>query len=448
MPARDLPGPRKLPIVGNLVPFAKDPLAFLTATSRDHGDMATWSVFGESTVQLAHPDDIEALLVRGKKAYMKDRVTRSLTDVVGEGLLTLEGKGWKQHRKIASPFFTPKHLAAYADTMVHSAEEGLPEVGVQDIHVPMTETTMAIVLRTLFGSEPGGNADRIGELVEDMMEAFDIEQHTGWRVVPEWVPARHRRRRDAAQQALSDLLEVLVADRAAGEEGDDLLWRLIQARTDDGLSLTHREVQSEAITLFLAGHETTSLAISYTLLLLAQHPEQQESVHAELDAVLRDRRAGLSDVRSLPVLSSMLEESLRLYPPAWIMGRTLVKPWTVRGVELPAGTEIITPQWVVHRDERWFDQAHRFRPERWRNGETDDLPKFAFYPFGGGPRVCIGNHFARMEALLVLATVLQHRSFVAVPGFEPELIPAVTLRSRNGMQVDVRARSEARRNVA
>lgn len=439
-----LPGPQPYPVLGNLPQMHRDPLAFITEGARTYGDRMVWYAPGETVVQLTNPHEIEHVLLKCKTLVEKDPVTRSLDFILGDGLLTAEGDIWKKHRKIAAPHFTPKTLSGYGEAMVRSALEDQPQGGTFDVHEWMTRVTLHIVLRTLFGMEPGGLADEVSPQVETLMKAFDTEYHGPSRLVPEWVPLPHRKRLHASAEELDRVLRRLVRQRAAGEPGEDLLWKLLEAKTEDGEGMSETEVRDEAITLFLAGHETTALTLSYTLWLLAEHPEIQDKVVAELDGVLGDDLPSAKDMRRLPYSLAAIDESMRLYPPAWTIGRLATQDIELGGDIIPEGSHILMPQWVVHRDGRWFPGPLRFRPERWLNGETADLPRFAFFPFGGGPRVCIGSHFAKMEALLVLATLLRDYRFSAVPGWRPDLLPSVTLRTHNGVQLKVERRERAR----
>jgi cytochrome P450 len=274
-----------------------------------------------------------------------------------------------------------------------------------------------------------------------MMDAFETEQRTLWRVVPEWVPGRHRTEVRARTAELDRLMLDLVARaRREGDTGQSLLSRLLAARDDEGEGMSDRELRDELVTLFLAGHETTSIALALTLWLLAEHPEHQDAVQDELDAVLGDRDPALADVPKLRRTEAVLKETMRLYPPAWAFGRETTAEIAVGGHRIPAGTQVIAAQWVIHRDPRFWVGADRFRPDRWLSGETDALPRMAYFPFGGGPRICVGNHFAMLEAVLVLATFLRHRRVRSVMGPPPELVPAVTLRPRHGIRVRVALR--------
>lgn len=428
-----------MPVIGNLPGLTRGPLAFLTDNARSYGDRVAWTLPGTTIVQLTHPDDIEAVLVRHKDIVLKDAVTHDLQFLLGDGLLTAEGDVWKAHRKLIAPAFQPRHLGAYGEAMVRSAHED-PQEGRLDVHAWMSRVTLAIVLRTLFGVEPGGEADAVAPALEQLMHDFDAEVHGPAAAVPAWMPLPHRRRLRRNADRLDTVLRRLVRERARGPAGEDLLWRLIEARDDEGRGLSEAALRDEAITLFLAGHETTALALGYTLWLLGGHPEAQDAVQAELREVLGTRDATPADLDDLPRTRAALDEAMRLYPPAWTIGRRITAPLELEGGVLPTGTEILLPQWVVHRDPRWFRDPETFRPARWLDGETTGLPRFAYFPFGGGPRVCIGSHFAAMEAMLVLATLLRTYRFTAHPGWVPELVPSVTLRPRRGVPMDVSRR--------
>ncbi len=429
-------------MVGNLYAFAGSPLSFFEKVARDYGDVTRFPIGRKAIVLVTHPVVAEDLLVKERDHLIHDLVTRELSSVLGDGLLTAEGEVWKRQRRLIAPSFTPKHLGHYATAMVDAALEHLPVAdGERDIHHDFTAVTLDIVVRTLFGATPSAEAARVGPLLDELMGAFERENRTAWRMMPAWMPAAHRRQVDRAVAELDALLMGLVARaRASGIDSDTLLGRLLAARDDDGRGMDDRQLRDELLTIFLAGHETTALALSYTLWLLAEHPEVQAEVHAELDAVLGDARPGLEHVRQLPVLESAVREAMRLYPPAWALGREATAPLTIDGHPVAIGDQVIVSPWVMHHDPRWWVGAHRYRPIRWRNGESAIAPKGAYMPFGAGPRVCVGQHFAMMELVLVAASWLQRRSLRAAPGYAPDLVAAVTLRPRNGVRVIVSAR--------
>jgi cytochrome P450 len=437
-------GPRGLPVVGSPWLVGRDPLIGLTRIARAYGDLAQFRVGRRHVFVVSHPDLIEEVLVRQRERTMKDTVTRELSSVLGQGLLTGHGAHWKRQRRRIAPSFQPRHLGSYAEAMGKSTRDRLPPPGPQDAHELSAAITLDIVIRTIFGAEPSGEAGQVGPLLADLMTAFELEQRTFWRFVPDWVPGQHRARVERATLGLHALIDRLVArGRARGSDADDLLCRLLAARDDDGQAMSDAELRDELLTLFLAGHETTALAVSYALWMLAEHPEIQDRVHAELDAL--DGPPTMKDLRSLPVLDAVLKETLRLYPPAWAIGREVIEPIELAGAVVPIGAQIVASQWVVHRDPRFWTGPTRFRPDRWLHGETAELPRLAYFPFGAGDRVCVGSHFATMEAMLVLATLLVERRVRAVPGYAPDLVPAVTLRSRNGVHVAFEVRSRTTR---
>ncbi|MCB9675177.1 MAG: cytochrome P450 [Alphaproteobacteria bacterium] len=433
-----VPGPKGLPVVGSPWMVGYDPLVSLPRIARSYGDLARFKVGRRRVYVVSRPDLIEEVWVRQRDKTRKDTVTRELSGVLGNGLLTSEGAHWKRQRRAIAPSFQPRHLAGYADAMVRSTAERMPEPGTLDVHELSAAITLDIVIRTLFGAEPSGEAGRVGSLLADLMGAFEVEQRTFWRFVPDWLPGPHRAKVERVRTELDALVMHLVDQGRTRGDADDLLCRLLAARDDQGHGMSDLELRDELVTLFLAGHETTALAVSFALWMLAEHPEVQERVLAEVDAL--DGTPTMADLRRMPQLDAVLKETLRLYPPAWATGREALEDIELSEGVIPAGAQAVASQWVVHRDPRWWTGASRFRPERWTNGETADLPRMAYFPFGGGERVCVGNHFANMEAMLVLATFLQQRWVAAVPGYAPDLVPAVTLRPRNGVVLQVQGR--------
>jgi len=430
---RSMPGPGVAKVLGNVLLRGNDPLGNLERMHAAWGDVVTFRIARDRVVLLSHPDDIEAVLVGGKDAVAKDRVTRSLSSVMGEGLLTAEGEGWKRHRKLLAPSFSPRAVAGYGDVMVSSTVARLPPPGTLDIHHAMGELALDIVVRTLFGSEPVQDAERVHPCIERLMACFEIENRSLWRFVPDWVPGPHRRDAAARAAELHRVLEAVVARRRGGEAGPDLLWRMLEARDEQG-GLTDRELMDEAVTVFLAGHETTAITLSFACWLLAGHPEAQARAQAEAAALGRDPVT--ADLPRLPWISAIVKEAMRLYPPAWAVAREIRAPLRVSGFDLPLGAQVVLSPWIVHRDPRWWSEPTAFRPERFL-APSEPVHRFSYFPFGGGPRVCIGNHFALLEASLVLATLLRHRRLHRVDDEPPVLLPAVTLRPRGGLRLRV-----------
>ncbi|MEZ6006154.1 MAG: cytochrome P450, partial [Planctomycetota bacterium] len=380
----EVPGPRGLPVVGSPWMVGYDPLVAWPRLVRRYGDLAQFRVGRRHVFVVSRPDLIEDVWVRHRDKTVKDTVTRELSSVLGNGLLTSSGAHWKRQRRRIAPSFQPRHLSGYADAMVRSTVERLPAPGELDVHELSAAITLDIVIRTLFGAEPSGEAGKVGDLLADLMAAFEVEQRTVWRFVPDWVPGAHRSKVERARDALDALVMDLVAQGRARGDADDLLCRLLAARDEDGNAMSDAELRDELLTLFLAGHETTALAVSFALWLLAEHPEVQDRLLAELDGL--EGPPGLKDLRSLPFLDAVLKETLRLYPPAWATGREVLEDIELADGTIPAGAQVAASQWVVHRDPRYWTGPSRFRPERWTNGETEHLPRMAYVPFGGGDR--------------------------------------------------------------
>ena len=440
--ARPAPSVVGWPLIGSLFDMGHDPLEFITRLPREHGGIVSYRMGMVRHWLLTEPELIEEVLVARREQMHKDVITSGLSRLAGRGLLTSEDPAWRQQRKLAAPSFQPRHLAAYADAMVQAAKRGRERVtpGPRDVHVDMTEITLEIVLRTLFGAD---NSDglRASQAIESFMGAFEREIRSVERLLPASIPTPGRLRIMRARRDLVEILDrVVAARRAQAEPGEDLLGRLLSAKDEDGRGMSDEQLRDELVTLFVAGHETTALALSYALWLIAGAPEIQDRLEEERKRVLGDRDPQGSDYPKLALHDAVIQEAMRLYPPAWMMGRTPTEPVTIAGCEILPGEQILMPQWAVHRSERFWSDPQRFSPDRFlgEGCEASKVPRFAYFPFGGGPRVCIGNHFARLEAALVLATWLSGRRIARAPSARLDLMPAVTLRPRGGVWLTVR----------
>ncbi len=443
----DVPGPAPLPLIGNLREVAGDPLGSLEAGTRAHGDLWRIRVGTRTNLVVTDPALIEEVFITHRKATVKDPVTAGLSDVLGQGLLTAEGETWRKNRRLIAPSFQPRHLAELGSTMVASTERAASGVssGTHDVHEHMMALTLDIAVRTLFGTVLS-DAHRVGPLVEELMQGFIRKTQTWRRLLPAWMPTPGRAAARRHMRELHGLLLELVAQKRASDgQGSDLLSRLLAARDEQGRGMDDDQLKDELLTLFLAGHETTALALSYALWLLAEHPQAMARARAELDVVVGEGQVTARHSRQLPWLDAVFQETMRLYPPAWVVGRAAAQDLVLGDLHVPAGTGLIMPQWVVHRDERWFDEPFAFRPERWL--AESHRPRFAYFPFGGGQRTCVGNHFARMEAVLVLAAWLQVFEVRPVPGFHLAVEPSVTLRPRDGVKLEL-LRRDGRRLAA
>jgi cytochrome P450 len=309
----------------------------------------------------------------------------------------------------------------------------------RDIHAEMMRLTLAIVAKTLFDADVDREAKRVGHALEAIMQLnSDFRKLI---ITPTWLPTPRKIRATFATAKLNRIIYRFIEERRqSANDNGDLLSMLLAARDDDGSRMTDRQLRDEAITIFLAGHETTANALSWTWMLLAQNPAVEAKLYEELDAVLQSRVPSLDDVPKLAYTGHVITESMRLYPPAWGMARIAIEDAEIGGYPIPKGCGVSLAQWVVHRDPRWFDEPLQFRPERWEGDLAKRLPRFAYFPFGGGPRQCIGNNFAVMEAVLLLATIARKFRIRLVPG--KAIVPAasITLRPKAGIWGRIEAR--------
>jgi cytochrome P450 len=389
---------------------------------------------------VADPRAIEEILVKKADAFRKDRTSKLLARVVGNGLLVNEGESWRRQRRLVQPAFHHQQLQSYAALMVGAIERaraGWRDGETRDVHADMMGVTLDIVAESLFGADVSAAASDIGHIIGDLMEQFGrVLGLSGRFQPPAWVPTPANRRLRRTSRRLDALIQgIIEARKRSGETRDDLLSLLIRARDEGGGQMTDAQVRDEAVILFLAGHETTALALTYALYLLATHPGAQARLDDEVDRVLGGRSPGLGDLEKLTFTEAVILESMRLYPPAWGLGRQAAVPVEITGYTFPKGAEFVLSPWVVHRDARIFDDPEAFKPERWENDLQRRLPRFGYFPFGGGPRVCIGNRFAMMEAKLVLASAVQRFRFDPTPATAINLFPSVTLRPRGGVRL-------------
>ena len=415
----------------------RDPLREFLKAFNDFGDVVRFR-FGPMVGHLvSSPEGVNHVLAENNKNYGKQtRGYAALRYVLGNGLLTSEGAFWKRQRCIAQPAFHRQRIAGFAAAMVRAAAEcaqAQKRGQVVDVHHEMMRLTLRIVGETLLGYDPSGDADEVGSALALLLRI--VNQRTARviffarPVLP--TPENLRVRRSLA--ALDSVVLRMIAERRKSP-GDDLLSMLMQARdADTGEAMDDRQLRDEAMTIFLAGHETTANALAWTWLLLSRSPAAFRELREELAAVLGGRDPTADDLPRLRFTRMVLEESLRLYPPAWIIARSASGPDEIGGYEIPAGSIVFVSPWVVHRHPKYWNDPEGFDPHRFGR----EPPRGAYFPFGGGPRQCIGNGFAMMEAQLVLATIAQRLKFELVPGHPVEPEPSITLRPRHGLSMTV-----------
>lgn len=436
------PRVRELPLVGSAIGLVKDPLGFLERAAREHGDASRFHLPGQHIYLFNHPDAIEQVLVTQRDRLIKDKLTRELSLLLGNGLLVSEGAFWRKQRMLAQPAFHRERIAAYGEVMAGYAERMVAKWSdgeTRDVHDDFMHLTLDIVATTLFGTAVGDVAGRIGAALDVLMERYS----GAGTLVPVALPTPGNLRARRAIAELDAIVYAVIAERRRrGDEGD-LLSMMIAATAGDDGAMTDEQLRDEAMTMVLAGHETTALTLGFTMDLLARHPEVARELEAEIDRVLGDRPACAADLPKLAFADAVVRESMRLFPPAWALGREAIAPCEVGGFTVPIGTQLWVAPWIVHRDARWFPEPLAFRPARWANGFAKTLPRHAYFPFGGGPRICIGNAFAMMEAVLVLVTVARRFRVRATSARPLALVPSVTLRPKNGVRLVVHRRAAA-----
>ncbi len=435
---------RLLAGVSGLLRFADDPLGRLEDVRRQYGTRVFYEQLGIPFVIVMDPEGVEELLVEHAGALNKDRFTGELGRVLGRGLVTSEGDLWRRQRKLMAPSFQPKHIEKLAGVMVECSEALLADYQAgqtRDVHADMMRLTLDIVVSTLFGSSPV-RSDEVDEHLSAIMSDFHRLMFTWRAIFPIWTPFPTRLRLKRSRNRLQHIVrEIIRTKRTSRTASSDLLSRLIAVKDETGRGMSDAQLLDEALTVFLAGHETTALALTYALCCLARHPLALARLEEEVDAVLGDEPASLASVARLEFCGAVVKETMRLYPPAWAIGRSALEPISIGGKEFTAGTQFMLPQWVVHRDPAWFAAPLDFLPERWLSQGGQSIPRFAYFPFGGGPRICIGNHFAMLEATLALASIVRRVRLSLPAGFEFDLVPTITLRPRAPIQmyVDTRA---------
>jgi cytochrome P450 len=442
------PGPRGLPLLGSGPAVIRDPLRFYRHMTLDYGDLSHARIGPTSFYLVNESPLIEQFLVGQHKDCVKDATTRSLYPLVGHGLLTSEGELWKRQRKLSGPAFAPKRITAYADVMVESAERSFRSFRdgeARDFHADIMSLTLEIVGKTILGVNTREEADRIAGVTDAAFAYFEERLYSWKRLLPFDLPSPSLRRFRKAKAELDEIVRSIVArSRDDREQGDHLIARLSRARSEEGEAMSEQQLHDEAVTMLLAGHETTALALMYGVYCLSTQPGAAARLREEVDKELGGRPVTFADLPRLRYLDACARETLRLYPPAYAFGREVVKPFELAGYTIPVGSQVVVSPYGMHRNPRHFPEPESFRPERWLEGSSSALPRFAYLPFGGGPRVCIGSHFAMMELCLVLATLVQQLELEVLPGFDLHLSPVITLRSRGGLPVRVRRREQPR----
>lgn len=440
MPQVSPPGPKRNSLIGYSLMAGAGPLENLRQLTSTYGDVISWRVLGSPTYLFVHSKSVESVLVTHHRSFTKGRGTLANSELFGNGLLTSEGEFWLRQRRLSQPAFNHARIRTYATTMAQQAELAMrnwSDGQILDIHASMMETTLAIAAATLFGADVGPATATISEALRTI--GYQNSGLRFWQQVFK-IPTLSRWRYLRAVKRLDKVVYGIIHERRNGGGSNDLLSELLRARDEDGARMTMQQLRDEMMTMLLAGHDTTALALSWTWMLLAKHPEIERRLHQEVDSMLCGRIPNACEVSDLVYTNQIIREAMRLYPPAWLITRRAVQAVEIDGYQIPQGANVLLSPWLTQRDERFYEKPDIFDPERWSNDRAKTLPKFAYFPFGGGPRICIGSGFALMEAAILLASIAQRFRFELIPNQELEPWPSITLRPRHGIQVRLIAR--------
>jgi cytochrome P450 len=444
LPEKTIPGPKGLPLLGSLLEAWSDPLALLTRGVREHGEVVRFRFAWLDYVLLSSPSAAHRVLVENAKAYHKSPNYQGLKVMLGQGLLTSEGDHWRRQRKLAQPAFHRERIAGFVDTMAGTTADMLArwaslDAGtVIDVHAEMMRLTLRIVGKTLLSADLESDAKQFGEALNVAIHWANAYVESIVRVPP-WFPTPANLRFRSAQRTIEGVvLRVVEERRRSGADQNDLLAMFMNARDETtGERMTDRQLLDELLTLTLAGHETTANALAFTFHLLSRHPAVLADLREEAARVLGGRAPALEDLPRMPYTKAVIEESLRLYPPAWVFERIALEDDEIVGHRIPRGTIVAVSPFVMHRLPSLWPNPEGFDPRRFLEPDPN-RPKLAYLPFGGGPRTCIGNTFALTELQIILPMIVQRASLELLPGAELDLDSSVTLRPRSGVPMTLR----------
>jgi cytochrome P450 len=431
------PGPRGNFLSGSTIAFQKDPIAFLSGVADEYGPVAKFRVLTDDWYLLTAPEDVYQVLVRQASRFHKPRLNKRLfSDFMGNGLVSSDGEHWKRQHKMVLPGFHRRRIDSFGDLMVSLTSEALDawEQGdVVDINRELTDLTLRIIIRTMFGAEVGDGGQRIRDAMAEL-NAVLVDYINLPIPVPLWWPSKKNKRKVRAIRDVEDVLfEIVNERRASGEDKGDLLSMMLQMRDDEEKGMSDKDLRDEGMTLFFAGHETASHSMTWIWHLLAEHPDAAEKVAVEIDTVLGDEPMTMASLKELPYLEMVVKEGMRLYGAAWMFMREPVEDVSLPNVRIPAGAQVAICPHILHRRPNLFEDPEAFRPERFTKENEAKIPMGAYVPFSMGPRVCLGKTFAMAEMRLILGTILRRFRPVSPPGFVPKPVAQISLHPAEGM---------------
>jgi cytochrome P450 len=435
-------------LLGSLLEFRRDPLEFLTKCARTFGDVASFRIFHVPVYLLSRPEYIEMVLSSQSRHFVKGRTMRAAKPLLGEGLFTAEGARWAHLRKLNQPGFRRDRVAQFAQVAVDCTRrfvERWRDGDSIDIHAAMNDLTVQIVARALLGMDVAAETAEVGSCLHTILGHFRGQLDTGL-MIPTGLPTPGNRRMKRSLARLEAVVARIIRERRESTQPSDDLLSMIVHPADPGARLTDRELRDEVMTLLVAGHETTAVCLTWMWYLLSQHPEAEARMSSEIAGTIGDRPATFGDLRSFPHAGRVILETLRLYPPAWTTPRLAVEDCMIGDFLVKRGTSVTMSQWVMHRDPRYFTDPSRFDPDRWDSGLLERLPPFAYFPFGGGPRGCIGESFAMAEALLILVTIAQQFRLKRIDQEPIFPWPTLTLQPKGPVRMKLELRGNIRQH--
>jgi len=428
-------------LLGSALDFKASPLEFICYVQRAYGDVARFRVGHQHWYLVSHPDDINEIMTKQAKVFLKPAIARRLWDkFLGDGLLTSEGDEWRRQLKLMRPAFAKKRVSAYGDIMVdytHRMVEAWTAGEQVDFSEAMVALTLEVVAKTLFDADVRGDAAIVGDAMHVLHE--EMLNHIYMPLpVPRWWPSKGNRRKIKAITDIEEIVRGFIEERrASGEDRGDLLSTLVLARTEDGEQLDDKEVRDQSMTLFFAGHETTAHAMTWIWYLLAKYPQVTTRLHREIEAVTHGERLKVDHLKEIPYLEWVVNEGMRILPSVWVFMKEPIEDTTLRGVHIPKGAPILISPYVTQHDARWFPSPETFDPERFSPARIRDIPKGAYVPFSGGSRTCIGKGFAMMEAQLIIGTLVQLLEPSLPAGYVPEKQAVLSLQPLGGLPIEV-----------
>ncbi len=443
-----IPQSHGLPRIGHMLGLTIDPMAVMQQLHRQFPHIVEVAVPPHTFFVVTDPALIEEVLVTKQKHFHKDGFLKHHASALfGNGLLSSDGDFWLRQRRMAQPAFHRQRITEYSEIIIAKTAEALaalPHNQPVDILATMMELTLTIVAETLFGAITPRQLHTIGQALHDAMAYFANDPLRDIAASITKLPLHDAKNAAyaAAIDALDTVIDEIIAERMAHpSDATDLLGMFLAARDDDNQPMSHTQLRDECKTLFLAGHETTALTLTWSIWLLLRHPDCLQTMQRELTQVLGNRQPSMADIPNLVYTEQVIREAMRLYPPAYTIARACIADVTIGDYVIPAGKDVTLSQYAMHRDARWYDQPNQFIPTRWSESFKAQLPKYAYFPFGGGPRLCIGQQFALIEATLILAMVVKHGDWQLIPWQRVVPLPAITLRPKQGVMVQIHRRA-------